>query len=64
MVAGLAVQYGNLSANNPTTNERVTAAELFLYATERLDLDYIFWGTEEPYYTEHVVPFLRHLQSG
>ena len=63
-VAGLAVQYGNLSARNPTTNERVTVAELYNYAKERLALDYIFWGTEEPYYTEHIVPFLRQMLAG
>ena len=64
VVAGLAVQYGNLAARNPTTNEKVTGAELYSYAKERLNLGYMFWETEEPYYTEHVVPFLRHLQSG
>lgn len=64
VVAGLAVQYGNLSARNPTTGKKVTVAELYSYAKDQLNLDYIFWGIQEPYYTEHVVPFLRHLPSG
>ena len=64
VVAGLAVQYGNLSARNPKTNKKVTVAELYSYAKERLHLDYIFWGTEEPYYTEQIIPFLRHLPLG
>lgn len=61
VVAGLAVQYGNLSARNPTTGEKVTVAELYSYAKERLNLDFIFWGIEEPYYTKEILPFLRHL---
>jgi len=62
VVAGLAVQYGNLSARNPTTNKKVTVAELYSYAKERLNLDYVFWGTEEPYYTEHILLFLHHIR--
>lgn len=27
----------------------------------RLRLNYLSWGTEEPYYTSEVLPFLRRL---
>lgn len=40
------------------TKKRVTVEELYRYAVEDLHLDFIFWGTEEPYYTEEVLPFL------
>lgn len=57
--AGMAVQDGNLRDLNPATNRRVTVPELHRYATEELHLDYIFWGTEEPFYTDEILPFLR-----
>lgn len=59
--AGVAVQDGNLEAKNPTTGERVTAAELHRFAKGQLRLDYLFWGTQEPYYSEEVLPFIRGL---
>jgi len=59
---GVAVQDGNLAEVNPATGKRVTAAELVKFATEYLKLDYIFWGTEEPYYSEEVIPFLRRIR--
>ena len=61
MIAGMAVQDGNLGDLNPATGMRVSVEELYRYATERLRLDYIFWGTEEPYYSDEVLPFLRRL---
>lgn len=59
VVAAVAVQDGNLAEINPATGARVTVAELYRFAKERLRLDYIFWGTEEPYYSSEVLPFLR-----
>lgn len=59
VVAGMAVQDGNLMDVNPATGQRVTVAELYRYAVHELRLDYIFWGTEEPFYTDAVLPFLR-----
>jgi hypothetical protein len=58
-VAELAVQWGNLDDINPTTGERVTVAELHSYARDPLRLDYIFWGTQQPYYSDEILPFLR-----
>ncbi len=59
--AGVAVQDGNLADRNPATGARVTVAELYRFAVEDLRLDYLFWGTEEPYYSRDVLPFLRGL---
>ena len=59
--AGVAVQWGNLEDRNPATGERVTVAELHRFARNRLRLDYIFWGTQEPYYSKQVLPYLRGL---
>ncbi len=58
-VAGVAVQWGNLEDRNPTTGERVTVAELCGYARNRLRLDYLFWGTQEPYYSDDILPYLE-----
>ena len=57
-IAGLAVQDGNLAEKNPATGARVTVEELVRYASDTLHLDYIFWGTEEPYYTQEILPWL------
>lgn len=64
LTAGLAVQDGNLSEVDPATGDRVTVGGLYRFARERLRLDYIFWGTEEPYYSREVLPFLRRLHEG
>ena len=60
--AGVAVQWGNLADENPTTGERVSVAELYSFAKEQLRLDYIFWGTQEPYYSEEILPYLQRLE--
>ena len=59
---GIAVQDGNFEDVNPTTRKRVEIAELFKFATEYLQVDYIFWGTQEPYYSAQVIPFLRRIR--
>jgi hypothetical protein len=61
-LAGLAVQDGNLADLNHRTGKRVTVEELAAYARDPLHLDYLFWGTEEPYWSEEVVPYLRSLK--
>lgn len=60
-IAGLAVQDGNLAELNPATKAVVTVLELYRFAVDRLRLDYIFWGTEEPYYSSAVLPFIQSL---
>lgn len=59
--AGVAVQDGNLEDRSPATKERVTVGELYRFAKAPLRLDYVFWGTQEPYYSKEVLPFLRSL---
>ena len=59
-IAGIAVQDGNLADRNRATGVRVTVEELYRYAVDTLRVDYIFWGTEEPYYSEAVLPFLTN----
>jgi hypothetical protein len=60
-VAGLAIQDGNLADVDRRTGERVTVKELADYARDPLHLDYVFWGTQEPYWSKQVVPYLRSL---
>jgi hypothetical protein len=62
-IAGVAVQDGNLAARDPETGSRVTVRELSDFAKNDLRLDFIFWGTEEPYYSRDVLPFLRALPA-
>jgi hypothetical protein len=59
--AGVAVQDGNLEDRNPTTGERVTVGELYGFARDRLRVDYVFWGTQEPYYSRSILPYIRGL---
>ncbi len=63
-IAGAAVQWGNLEDLNPATGQRVTVAELAHFAQHTLRLDYVFWGTQEPYYKEEILPYLRTVTSG
>jgi len=58
---GLAVQDDNLAEKDPKTGKPVTACDLIRFATDDLKLDYIFWGTQEPYYSNDVIPTLRSL---
>jgi hypothetical protein len=57
--AGIAVQDGNFEAIDPSTGKPVQISELVKFATEFLNVDYIFWGTQEPYYSNQVIPFIR-----
>jgi len=59
---GIAVQDGNYEDVNPKTGKRITIAELIQFATEYLKVDYIFWCTQEPYYSEDLIPFLNRLK--
>jgi len=59
---GIAVQDGNYEDIDPKTGKRVTISELIKFATEYLKVDYIFWYTQEPYYSEDVIPFMKRLK--
>jgi len=56
---GLAVQDGNYSDVNRETGQRAQIADLLKFGAEELKLDYIFWCTEEPYYSNELIPFMR-----
>jgi len=57
---GIAVQDGNYEHRNPKTGQQVTILELLSFATEYLKVDYIFWCTQEPFYSQKVIPFIGH----
>ena len=63
VTAGIAVQDGNYSDVNTQNGKRASIADLLKFATEYLKVDYIFWCTEEPYYTDELVPFMRSLKT-
>lgn len=59
ITSGVAVQDGNYEVINPATGKQVTIKEIYDFANDYLGLDYIFWCTQEPYYTNVVLPFLK-----
>jgi hypothetical protein len=63
VIAGVAVQFGNYEDPDRRTGHRITVPELHAYARDELHVDYLFWSTEEPYYTRDVLPYLRGLSS-
>jgi hypothetical protein len=56
---GIAVQWDNYAHKNPKTGKRVTVSELIGFGTEYLKVDYIFWCTQEPYFSEELIRFLQ-----
>jgi hypothetical protein len=56
---GIAVQDGNYELKNPKTNKVVTVHELLGFAQDYLQVTYLFWCTEEPYFTRDVLPLVR-----
>jgi len=60
---GVAVQDGNYEYINPRTGKRVTIAEQIEFAREYLNADYVFWCTEEPYFSSDLVRFLHNKLS-
>lgn len=62
IISGGAVQDGNCEIINPNTGKQVTIKEIYDFSSEYLELDYIFWGTEEPYYTNEILPFIKSVK--
>lgn len=60
---GIAVQDGDYEPVNPQTGKRLTIAETVEFASAYLKADYIFWCTEEPSYSAHLIPFFKHLRD-
>jgi len=59
----LAVQDGNYEFVNPQTKQPVNASDIYYFAQNYLHLNYIFWGTEEPYFYQNTISFLKSLKS-
>jgi hypothetical protein len=59
VTVGVAVQDGNYEHENPETGKRVTIPEIIKFGTEYLKVDYIFWCTQEPYYSGQLIPLLK-----
>lgn len=58
---GVAVQDGNYQHVNPKTGKQVSIAEIINFGKDYLGVDYIFWCTEEPYYSNQLIPFMKKL---
>jgi hypothetical protein len=58
----LAVQDGNYDYINPKTNHPVRASDIYNFAKNYLQLTYIFWGTEQPYFDQETIPFLKSVK--
>jgi len=56
---GIAVQWGNYEDVDPRTGTRITVPALVEFAAESIDVHYVFWETQEPYFTGEVLPFLE-----
>lgn len=58
VTTGVAVQDGTQDYINPATNKKITPSEIYLFGKDYLHLDYIFWGSEEPFLHDQIIPFL------
>jgi hypothetical protein len=56
---GIAVQDGNYAHVNPKTRRQMSIQELIGFATEHLNVDFMFWCIEEPFYSRKLIPFLQ-----
>lgn len=59
MKTGLAVQWGNYEEINPKTQRPVTVEEIYNFGRWEIGVDYIFWCTQEPYYSGDLKKFLQ-----
>ena len=60
---GVAVQWGNYQEVDPTTGKPVTVEGIYTFARDYLEVDYIFLGTQPPYFRDGVVPFVEELHK-
>jgi hypothetical protein len=60
---GISAQDGNFSYIYPKTKKKITIAQMYNFAKRYLKTDYIFWCTEEPYFSNEVIPFIKNLQK-
>lgn len=59
---GVAVQDGDYDPVNPRTGKPVTISEIIEFGKDYLGVDYIFWCTEEPYYSQQLIPFMKEMK--
>jgi len=59
---GIAVQWGNYEEINPKTGKPVTIDEICHFGRDEIGLDYIFWCTQEPYYSDFLIPYLKGIK--
>jgi hypothetical protein len=59
----IAVQDGNYEYVNPETGKRITLDELLAFASEFLQVEYLFWAAQKPFYSREVLPFLNELRK-
>lgn len=68
LVKGIAVQDGNYHGETgsnviPDGELKSMVPYLYSFAFEELNVSYIFWVKQEPYFSKHVVPFLSNLKK-
>jgi hypothetical protein len=59
----IAVQEGNDEALDPKTGKPVVIEDLHKFATQYLQVNYIFWGAHEPFYSRKLMPFLKETHT-
>ena len=57
-VTGIAVQEGNYERIDPCSERRPSISELIAFARSSLGARYMFWSTEEPFYSRDLLPYL------
>jgi hypothetical protein len=55
---GIAVQWGNYEDIDPRTGAHVTIRDMIDFASDSLQVHYIFWEPQEPFFTRDVLPLL------
>jgi hypothetical protein len=56
---GIAAQDGNYESKNPKTGQQITVTEMIEFATGYLKVNYIFWCTQEPFFSQNLLPVLK-----
>lgn len=58
-----AVQEPDYTYANPKTGKHYTTAQIYDFAKNYLGVSIIFWNTQQPQYTQKVLPFLRKISG-
>jgi hypothetical protein len=57
--SGIAVQDNDYLVTNPATGRPMSIDEEYRFGTTYLKVDYLFWCTQEPYYSKWLIPFMN-----